>query len=568
MAFDHTDWAIDATTKAITYIGDDHTAGTPTYASAIEWYRGIIAMTDDPTITNPDDELYIVELLPLTKDFETILNMVNGFTIGDTEAEHIYGGSITLGDGTIYEGLINYGSAGVVIQIIQDGAVLADDWWNDNGGLNAVSASGISHQFMLKVSVAGVDIDGRKLICTSRSFGNSYSEFVINQTGRGVNTIALSESDDLNNNTVAGTVSGWTGITNTTEGYAGIDISGDGSDEFYYSEWNTNQPTRSINEFYERMKWLTRDESVSTIYGLNGELFRGVTHEIVIDTPTGTFSAFEAVSWSGGTGQMLAIDSTTAGTKMWIQLLTGSIPVDNDVITGVSTATAAMNVTITERSISTPFIGISTGTALIGAYGIGLESADVTSAEKFTPLDASSVTPPNNVNYNVGGLDTGGDDYVLVGPWDGSTLTPEGFPALTKNQMQTDGTLYNSATTTTVTMASIPTDTPASGTFRVLLTSGVYERIPYTSYTGAVFTITSYDFSGDPIAATAQNAFVSYIDKIAAAASESFTVVYLADRDLAVLVRDGGATPIKQFLASGKITNVGGSITAIRTSDA
>jgi hypothetical protein len=100
------------------------------------------------------------------------------------------------------------------------------------------------------------------------------------------------------------------------------------------------------------MKWLTRRGSTSTIYGLNGELFRGITHEITVDGPSGTFNAYEAVSWTGGTGQMLAINSTTSPTKMWIQLLTGVAPTDGQEITGgSSSATCDVNVTVTERAI-------------------------------------------------------------------------------------------------------------------------------------------------------------------------------------------------------------------------
>jgi hypothetical protein len=52
----------------------------------------------------------------------------------------------------------------------------------------------------------------------------------------------------------------------------------------------------------------------------------------------------QSEAWSGGTGQMLAIDSPSGGTKMWIQLLTGVIPTDNQTITGAtSSATVLMN---------------------------------------------------------------------------------------------------------------------------------------------------------------------------------------------------------------------------------
>lgn len=294
------------------------------------------------------------------------------------------------------------------------------------------------------------------------------------------------------------------------------------------------------------------------LYGLNGEIFRGITHQITIDTPTGTFSAVERVSWSGGTGQMLAIDSVTAGTKMWIQLLTGVAPTDNQMITGAtSSATCLVNVTVTERTLSQPFIGVSTGSALIGGYGIGVETADLSANDKLTDLNTSLRIPPNVVTFTVSGL-VASEDRVLVGPESGG--------ALQTNQFSLSGALSSAAVTAVVVNTAIPTDTPATGTIRIKLTSGIYRRVPYTSYTGSTFTIASTDFSSDT-APNTTDVYISYIDKLAASSSESFSGVYLADRSLFIRVRDGGGTPIKTFESTGTLGSAGGSATAIRTSD-
>ena len=78
---------------------------------------------------------------------------------------------------------------------------------------------------------------------------------------------------------------------------------------------------------------------------------------------------------------------------------------------------------------------------------------------------------------------------------------------------------------------------------------------------------TAPQFSRDN-ASNTNNVFVSYIDKLAASTSESFTSVYQANRDLFIRVRDGGVTPIKTFETTGTLGSAGGSSTAIRTSDA
>ena len=63
-----------------------------------------------------------------------------------------------------------------------------------------------------------------------------------------------------------------------------LDVDNNGADEYYYSQWDVNTPTNSINDFYEYAKWLTRDGSSDTLYGLSGELIAsfGVT---IFDLP-------------------------------------------------------------------------------------------------------------------------------------------------------------------------------------------------------------------------------------------------------------------------------------------
>tara|TARA_R110002020_G_scaffold71096_3_gene184041 strand:- start:4389 stop:6059 length:1671 start_codon:yes stop_codon:yes gene_type:complete len=555
MAFTATDWSITRSSGNVRYIGDDHSGSSPSYATVIELHRALQDFADDASASG-DDELDITDATPSDRSTDNIITLLNDFNIDDTTAEHLYDGSVIQSGGDeIYDGVSVIGASSNV-QIIQNGAVLSDDWWNSSGGLNADSANGLSHRFLIKVRTGGADTDGRRLVFTSRNYGNTYGEFKINGTSRGVNVVALTEANDLNNNTVEGTIATYSDVTNT-EGYRGIDASGDGSNEFYYSDWEFG--SRSVNTFFERLKWLTREGSGETLYGLNGELFRGITHEIDVDTPTGTFSAVEPVSWSGGTGQMLAINSPTAATKMWIQLLTGVAPTDGQTITGgTSSATVDVDTTVTERAVSTPFVGVSTGSAIIGAFGLGIGADDLTASDLVFDLTNTSVTPPNNVSFIIGGI-VSGEDRVLVGPEDGAG-------GLDTDQLAISGALTGAAVTTVTVGSAIPSDTPTSGTIRVQRDSGVYSRIEYSAYSGSDFTITSTDFSSDNVS-DANNAFVSYIDKVAASTSESFTAVYSSDRTLFIRVRDGGLTPIKTFETTATLGSAGGNSTAIRTSD-
>jgi hypothetical protein len=369
-----------------------------------------------------------------------------------------------------------------------------------------------------------------------------------------------------------------------------------------------------------------------SLYGLSGEVLRGITHELTMTTPrSGSFAAFESVSWPGGTGQLLAVDSVAASTKMWIQLLTGVAPTTGQLITGASAATGTTTGAAVERSLSFPFCGQSTGSAIIGAYGFGVETADLSASDKITDLNNALHLPPNNVTFTTLGLGSGTDRILVTalgylfpystevnGPFVvDETLTftsPAGTAKLealvddgttgwmvvrmlTGSVPQAASTIAGGTSTATavvsglvkpyedvrqlvlataltsgtetavVTTAPIPTDTPPTGVVRIQLTSGLYRNVAYTGYTGSTFTIGSTSFVGDT-APIGRNVYIAYIDKVAAATSESFTGVYIADRSLFVRVRYGGGSPIKTFETTGTLGSAGGSATAIRTPDA
>jgi len=529
-----------------------YTGGGNTY-TVIEFHRWLGDLMDNAQASG-DDILDITSATASERATDNLVTLLAPYNIDDDLAQYLYDGSIVQDGGdTIYDGLVVIAPQGTYVDIVQNGAVLTNYWTT---ALNEDAAQGFSHRFMVKVRNGGADIDGRRIIGQTREFGKTYSEFRIGAgTSRGNNVLALSSVDDLNNLTVAGTVATWTTITNT-EGYRLIDADGNSVNEPYYSEWNKD--TFTINQFYERMKWLTRRGSASTLYGLDGDLFRGITHECNIGSPSGTFDAVEPVSWTGGTGQMLAIDSPTAGTKMWIQLLTGVAPTNGQTITGgTSSATAVQSGTPIERPLSFPFAGQSTGSAIIGGYGFGIEAADLSASDRLFDLTNTQRTPPNNVTFSVLGL-VGGEDRVLVGPGSGGSLNT--------SQFTLPGALTGAAVTSVLVSSAIPSDTPASGTIRIELDSGIFRRVEYTSYSGSTFTIPSTDFSGDN-AGIGNDVYISYIDKLAGASSETFTVVYLSDRELFLRVRDGGGSPIKTFETAASLGSAGGSATVIRTPD-
>ena len=290
-------------------------------------------------------------------------------------------------------------------------------------------------------------------------------------TGRGVNVVPLTYADDLNNTTASGTVATWSTIANLTAGWNAIDVNQDSANEYYCSKWNRD--TYTINQFYERMKYATRNGETTTLYNIPGEMFRGITHAIDIGTPSGgTFAEGGAtnLSWgsgaTAGTAKILANDTTSH--VLYVQLLTGVVPGNAVTVTqGAVTATTAGSNAVVEKPVSAPFCGASTGPSLVGAYGFTLEYADLAVNDKITALDGTTRQPPNNVTFTVNGVQSGW--YVMVAPYDAGNID--------YNQLTLNGTLTGAAVTSVVVNEAIPANTPSSGTIRI---SGLMAATPAT----------------------------------------------------------------------------------------
>lgn len=553
-------------------IGDDfsvaangdirHESGTSTY-TVLELHRWLQELADDASASG-DDLIDITSDTPSDRSTDNIITLNGNYNIDDDAAEYFYDGSITQASGdVIYAGLVVVGSVygSTTLQIVQNNALYDTDapFWGT--GINTDSAANILLRCLVKVRTGGSDVDGKRIRVYAREWGATYAEFSVTM-GLGNSTAAIFTNEDLNNATASGTVATWTTITNT-EGYQTIDLSNGNGAQPYYSQWNKD--SYSLNQLYERAKYITRRGSAETIHGIDGELFRGITTQWDYDNESGgPFTEDETLSWgtgaTAGTGLLLALDDNGATGTMWIQLLTGINPTDGLTVTGgSSSATCTLDGSPTTRSLPSVFLGQSTGSTIIGGFGIGIEADDITNNDKLFDLLNVQQQPPNNVTFTVYGLVSG--DRILVTNDDSGIDTTQ----MTLNT----GLTGAGVTTIDVGTGNIPADTPQTGTLRVVLDDGRHRYIAYTSHdSDDEFTTGSTDWT-DPDDATAGNGvYLSYIDKATSSTSENFTVVYDADRTLFVRVRDGGGTPIKTFETTGTLGSGGGSATAIRTSDA
>ena len=191
----NTDYEIQGD-KDIRYIGAAHGANGAGYYSVIELHRWLQDLADDASSVG-DDYMDITKDTPSDRSTDNIITLLKGYDLDATAAEHLYGGSVIQTAGAeIFDGILVYANAGMDMQIVQNGALIANDFWNSipfgTGlkGLNPDAANGISHRFMLKVRTAGADIDGRRVITQTRVWGKTCAEFKINGTSRGQNVSA------------------------------------------------------------------------------------------------------------------------------------------------------------------------------------------------------------------------------------------------------------------------------------------------------------------------------------------------------------------------------------------
>lgn len=300
----------------------------------------------------------------------------------------------------------------------------------------------------------------------------------------------------------------------------------------------------------------------------------GNTEAMIGDTSgaTATTSAAptgEEIQNASGEAHVMAFDDQGATGTFYIQVTKGVSPIDNTRLYDATDHTDyyTCDAASIERTVSTPFVGVSTGSALIGSYGLGLEAGDTAAADTYFDLSNTAVTPPNNVTFTASGFISG--DYVLC--------TEDNATDINFTQMVSD-TTANSATQTTISVVSIPTDTPTTagtkGGIRVERDSTLYTLHRYTSFSTATndFTIPSADFLTDTLpdngpATTPFNVFVTYLDLVTASTSETFSYVYSTDRTHFLRVRDGGATPIKNAEATGVMGDTGGVASVNRIDD-
>jgi hypothetical protein len=507
-----------------------------------------------------DDELNLTKPNPSTSEaIGTIITLQDhttaysvNYNITTAEAEYLFGGSIEQNNGDDrFSGLIVLGSVAspTQLQIIQDNGLLTSHWGT---GKNQTDSSTLI-RILIQTRSSGADIDGQRVLVKANEWGDTYASWRTS-LGLGEKVAAINTSSDPQNSTALATVQAYIGITNT-EGHQLLDI-GDGSgNKPYLSKWDYGSNNKKA--LYEWVKSVMVRGSSATIYGLDGDFFVGPTMSFDYDGEAGgPFTEPEQITWAAGSGQLMAVrDDGTSG-EMWVQILTGVNPSDNDTITGVTSgATCAVNGSVTSLIPNNHFIGQFTGSSWIGAFGLGFNTAQLTSSDSLSPLDGSGpLSPPNNVPISVS---TNGATapHVFLAIKDGATggVDQTQYTAASGN---------NSGNGTFVINEAIASDTPPTGSILVLEDT-TFEQIEYSSWSGSTFTL-SGTLSQNYTAG--KNVIVPILYTSATGGSDprvaSTSLIYSSDIDVVGWVRHGDpASPDKPVSISGTIGTAGLSLT-------
>lgn len=310
------------------------------------------------------------------------------------------------------------------------------------------------------------------------------------------------------------------------------------------------------------------------------------TGTIIVADPTGSFNNTEALTtlrgaseWTATSGTVVnnsasgqiinyAFESTTTTGNIYGQLLTGTVPADNQTLYGAtSNVTLDVNGTPATRTINNQYIGTYTGANYSPVnFGIAIDPSDAIAGDGFTNLLDAGVNPPDTRSGVVTNVKIG--DYVTVYPYDGSAVDAKGEPEPNFNEMVTTATIASGSTSVVVGASNIPNNTPSAGFLRVQRDSDDnLELLEYSSWTNTTGTFTLVGTAG--IDATIGNSVMrAFIDVVAVADGQvDYQAQYSAPTTLtAITVRRGGSPdPIKTFKTTQPFG--GFSVQTVRTAD-
>ncbi len=554
-----------ASTGAITYVSGSNTFHVWWLHRALQKIAWDFAISGDDEINfsapNPSTSEAlgtIITLLDHTTDYSV------SYSITDEVAEYLFGGSIEQGGASVtrYSGLVVLGSVAstTTLQIVQNGALVTEYWGT---GLNQTDSSTLL-RILIKTIDAGSEVDNHIVNVKSNTWGDT---FAIWQTtlGLGEKVAAINTFSDPNNDTAQLTVEGYS-IT-PSYGYKLIDVDGNG-DKAFIGEWSYGAYNKkALHEFVKSILVYGTSE---TIYGIDGDIWTGRLIDCSIGSGANTWAQDETLSWgsgaTAGTGTLVAVDNTAGAStaRLILHLATGVAPEDAMTITGAGSATGVTDATPVGITTNPNLLGVFTGAAWIGAYGMGFVEGELTSADSVTDLDGNLLSPPNNVPIavNVTCGDTGDAPHVFLAEKNSGLNAPD--------YNTYDGETGTASDAYLDVDAPIASDVPGSGYVGVKHSGNTsFTFYKYSSWNNddntpnGRFILDSVTLDDDVVAG--DDVFVAMFYELAAGGglvkTASTSLIYTSEIDVIGWVRHGDpAIPDKPVAISGTIGAAGLSI--------
>jgi hypothetical protein len=540
-----------APTGAITFV-----SGTDTFH--VKWINRSLQKIAWDFVISGDDEVNlsmpnpskeealgkIVTLFDHTADFSV------NYTVTDSVMEYHFGGSVSQNNGDdIYYGLQVLGSSTtpVPLKVIQNATELTSHWGT---GKNQTD-SNTQMRIMIKGRSGGADIDGLRVVVKASTWQETYSIWETT-LALGESVASISTDADPQNTSVLGTVQAY-GITKS-EGYNLLDLDGNGNKP-YLGNWSY-APQSNKKALYEFVKAILVDGSADTLYGVDGDLWTGRVFDCVIDAGSGTHVQNETCSWADGTGNLMGVDNLTgsATTRYILHLNTGTLPLDNQVITGNGGATATLNGDSVKLSTRPEHLAQFTG-AWIGGFGIGFNSSEIGNVDSFKDLDGNTVTPPNNVPISgtITALNAADDLHAFLAPKDAALNAPDYTVYTCVGEIIGSGKIDVNEV--------ISSDTPPTGWFGVKKTgTTTYKFYEYSSWSGSRFTLVGL-VADNAITANDAGFHAIFYDSMTGGGvtkSISSSLVYTSDIDVVGWIRHGDASGVDKIIPISGTVGSGG----------
>jgi hypothetical protein len=527
------DFTINYTAKTVT-----HTSGADIYTvlQYFQWLAGVFAASSQM------DDYYA-----FVSDTPTVYRYTNDWNFGDSTADiqFLKGGSVESSDGDeLWSNLYSIGSQeeGSQIYIIQDGSEI-EGWWSTQ-----------NIDILLLVKTGGVDIDSGNVLAMCRETDYSFDHNSVYLGGGSRNPVGINNAPDLNYGRLEDTGDVKVGLTSVANIDAGSYLYGDTSkatarinyvnstDGEVYLVMIEDGPFQNGEDVYERPTRGGANGTSTTTDTAQVDIIAGYSGDVAIDY-VGPFSkdlnnGNGAVNYD--TEVIVSGGRDVIDAYQYLKYITRHNSSDTvDTLDGEQYLEASPAGTYTAVKAA-PF-GTFAGGTFFGARGIWLYG---TSSSSFILVDSANAqqSPPNYQKVSCSHASLSGCQIFVA--------------EISAGEIVKDQYTISAADSTSIT-TTLDIDinkTPVSGSLRVGDTIYVY-----TSFSGAIFTITS-DATGETGAL-----FVPLLDVLADATQEdSDNLIFDSNITVRTTVRKYG---FKEYTADTSFTSTGLTFSPILTTD-